>query len=131
MDDKHTPGPWKVTRLSECPTPGYAYLVGGNGINAHVALTVTPADAEFIASAEAEIARLRTLNAELRDALETLVDMYVANRGSDGKFPHPHEFISCITPRAVSEMTAKQRKADRTWRAWDAARATLAKAEAQ
>ena len=49
MNDNITPGPWKVTKLESCPVPGYAYQVGGEGIQAHVALVVTPADARLIA----------------------------------------------------------------------------------
>ena len=61
--DKHTPAPWKVTNLKECPTPGYAHLVGGEGINTHIALTVREDDARLIAAApELLAATTRMLN---------------------------------------------------------------------
>lgn len=64
-------------------------------------------------------------NTELRTILEILVNMYVANRGSDGTFPRPNEFICCITPRHASDMTPVERRLDITWSAWDAARIAL------
>jgi hypothetical protein len=50
-----------------------------------------------------------------RPALERLVALYVANRGTDS------EFISCITPLSASKMTYAQRRACKVWRAFDSA----------
>lgn len=55
--------------------------------------------------------------------LKTLVDMYVANQGTDG------EFITCITPPHASEMTKKQRKASKYWSAFDEAREIIFKSK--
>ncbi|MCK5605782.1 hypothetical protein KAR91_28055 [Candidatus Pacearchaeota archaeon] len=60
---------------------------------------------------------LEEQNKELKEALEGLVDMYIANRGTPDS-----EFISCITPRSASEMTPLERIKDRTWSTWDKAR---------
>lgn len=61
---------------------------------------------------------------ELVDALEDLVKLYVANRGRKDS-----EFISCITPQHSSEMTPQERAKCKVWKAWDKARALLAKYE--
>lgn len=58
-------------------------------------------------------------------ALRTLVGMYVANKGSETS-----EFIACITPPHDQNMTRKERAANPTWKAWDAAIALLAQQEA-
>ena len=42
---------------------------------------------------------------ELTNALETLVDEYIANRGTDG------EFICCITPNKKPEYWSKAEQA--------------------
>lgn len=60
---------------------------------------------------------------ELRAALETIVNYYVANKGTK------HEFILCSTGPHASEMTAKQRKAHKVWSMFDRARALLARHE--
>ena len=51
--------------------------------------------------------------------LAQLVDLYVANIGTDS------EFITCITPKGAFEMTFFQRNQSKVWSAWDAARAAL------
>lgn len=39
---------------------------------------------------------------EMYDALQTLIEKYWCNKGSDGKTcPHPTEFIACITPNGI------------------------------
>ena len=58
-------------------------------------------------------------NTQLRKALIRLVDMYVANQNT------PHEFITCITPKGLWQLTTKQRKKCKVWRAWDKARKLL------
>ncbi len=69
--------------------------------------------------------KLQEESGQLRLALETLVNMYVANRGSGGEFPYPHEFIACITPKHASSMTLVERRLSKVWSAWDAARIAL------
>ena len=69
-----------------------------------------------VANYEADIERLEKERDELTSVLDNLVEMYIANRGSD------HEFICCITPKAASKMTYLERMKDKTWRAWDEAR---------
>jgi hypothetical protein len=56
---------------------------------------------------------------EALEALETLVNMYVANRGGDS------EFITCITPKHACDLTPTARKRCSTWKAWDNARKVL------
>jgi hypothetical protein len=56
----------------------------------------------------------------MENALKTLVEMYVANRGRPTS-----EFIACITPPHASEMTPRERKREEHWKAWDAARLAL------
>jgi len=51
--------------------------------------------------------------------LKELVDMYVANQGTDS------EFIKCITPQGAYSLTAEERKKDIHWNLWDRARACL------
>ncbi len=53
-------------------------------------------------------------------ALEKLIDLYVANPGTE------HEFISGITPKHACYMTKKERAECDVWSAWDEARAALA-----
>ena len=66
----------------------------------------------------------------MQRAAETLIDMYIANRGWGGKFPaqadkakprhlaaNSHEFISCITPGHAK--SRKDRRESKYWRAWD------------
>ena len=53
--------------------------------------------------------------AEALAALDGLVKLYVANKGTR------HEFISCITPSHASDMTKRERKQCRVWKAWDKA----------
>jgi hypothetical protein len=60
--------------------------------------------------------RVKRKKVELGEALEALVEMYVANRGG-----HDAEFISCITP--PHRMDAKP--GDKVWAAWDRARRAL------
>ena len=47
--------------------------------------------------------------------LRTLVDMYIANRGTASAF------IKCITPSGAYELTPAQRRRDKYWKVWDAA----------
>jgi hypothetical protein len=67
-----------------------------------------------------EIQRLSSAEYEMRNALETLVKMYVANRGRSSGH-HSHEFITCITPdhRSNTKDTCE------VWHAWDMARRAL------
>jgi hypothetical protein len=58
---------------------------------------------------------------KLYRALEALVDLYVANRGTES------EFISCITPRHGSDMTFRERRKSECWSAWDNAMELLDK----
>ncbi len=44
---------------------------------------------------------------EALDALEALVHEYWMNKGSDGTFPTPHEFIACITPSGIPDYWRK------------------------
>lgn len=78
---------------------------------------------ERVASTRRAISRIidrETKAAYLADALETLVNLYVANKGSQDS-----EFIRCITPRQPWAMTKKERKDSPTWSAWDKARKVL------
>lgn len=54
--------------------------------------------------------------AKLEGALETLVEMYVANRGH-----RTNEFIACITPGS----RPVDRRKSPCWKAWDNARRAL------
>lgn len=94
------------------------------------AIRMAPAqDTQAIAAAILLIESAPALLAQrdaLREALNTLVKMYVANLGNPAS-----EFISCITPLHASDLTAKERAKDSTWSAWDAARAALALAQPQ
>ncbi len=40
---------------------------------------------------------------DLVEALEGLIGRYWRNKGSNGTFPHPGEFIACITPIGIPE----------------------------
>lgn len=69
-----------------------------------------------------ELARRWNHHDELVATLDTLVNMYVANRGTP-----KDEFISCITPPHASAMTVKQRASNATWLAFDNAQDILNK----
>lgn len=56
---------------------------------------------------------------KLEEALKTLVDMYVANKGSKS------EFICCITPIHSRDLTFNERRSNPVWKAWDNAREAL------
>ena len=62
--------------------------------------------------------------AEALAALEGLVKLYVANKGTE------HEFISCITPSHASDLTRRERKQCRVWKAWDKAVKVIERAKA-
>ena len=64
-------------------------------------------------------AELTTENKELKKTLADLVDIYVANN----RHRKGGDFISCITPPHAISMTKKERKANRTWNAFDRAMA--------
>lgn len=76
-------------------------------------------EADYWQDEAANMAVTIEVQRKLREALERLVSLYIANLGRDG------EFISCITPPAASEMTATQRADNKAWAAWDAARKAL------
>jgi len=57
---------------------------------------------------------------ELQAAATAIVKMYIANKGRPD-----WEFISCITPPHASDLTPEQRRASKTWRAWDRLREAL------
>jgi uncharacterized membrane-anchored protein len=64
-------------------------------------------------------------NLALREVLDELIDMNIANRGGTRLFNGPAEFISCYTCRSSGSMTAKERKNDKNWALWDKARRLL------
>lgn len=70
-------------------------------------------------SVAVDVDRLEKKCAAMEEALGNLVRYYVANLGS------PDEFISCITPRHASQLSAKDRSKDDCWSKWDAARKAL------
>lgn len=55
---EYTTVPMAVTTLPACPVPGYAYRVGGKGIDTHVALVVKPADAQLFTVAHELVTEL-------------------------------------------------------------------------
>ena len=69
-------------------------------------------------SKEEQLANAHLISAapDMYEALKELINTYVMNKDSNGIFPHPKEFIACITPEGRPEY-------------WDKAIKALAKAE--
>lgn len=114
---KHSEGPWKINPTDDT-------LVIDADLNEVCDVTGGYNQPDSWAVMEAN-ARLIAASPELLEALEALVNMYIANKGSD------HEFVKCITPRHASEMTDEERKLDKTWSVFDAARAAISKAKGE
>ena len=70
----------------------------------------TPVDKQMVALSPEEAQLLKAAPGLLR-ALETLVGRYWCNKGSNGEFPHPGEFIACITPTGIPEYWQEAGKA--------------------
>lgn len=68
-----------------------------------------------------ELTEAKEENIKLKEILEELIDMYIANRGTSS------EFISCITPPNFSDMTILQRRKNKCWSTWDKARRAVGK----
>lgn len=120
----YTKGEWKVKEISGTDT----IIDSGNKV-AHIAkVNVDNYDnvgnANLIVSAVNACISINPDNPqavaesikEMYEALKELIATYVLNRDSDGKFPHPHEFIACITPKGRPDY-------------WDKAIKALSKAE--
>lgn len=81
----------------------------------------TSAQYDFSGEESDAIEKALSLYDETIEALENLINLYVANKGTD------YEFIRCITPRHANSMTKKERAECKIWSTFDNARKILDK----